>query len=680
MIINYKCYLRNFICSCFICFLVYLVACSLPKEEGEVTKQYASLNDTVQYAGILACKECHSDKYETFIHTGMGLSFDHASAIKSSAKFDEKYIISDSIRNLQYHPFWKNDSLIVMEFRLSGKDTVFKRAEKVEWIVGSGQHTNSHLLNVNGYIFQVPATFYTQKQKWDLPPGFEGGYNSRFSRKIGLECITCHNAYPTMVEGSENKYSFIANGIDCERCHGPGSLHIREMKEGKVVDTKSEIDYSIVNPAKLPIELQLDVCQRCHIQGNAVLKEGKSFLDFKPGMHLKEVMDVYMPLYTGDNDSHIMASHAERLKMSKCFQESLKRADEMNAKQPSLRPYQNALTCVTCHDPHVSVTTTRNSYFNSKCSSCHKSSDTKPEQASNLQSPCSESIKVRALSNDNCISCHMPKGGATDIPHVITSDHYIRIPSTKLDVRKVKEFAGLACINNSSPDNRSKGEAFLSYFEKFSDNPAFLDSAKKYFVDQSVDSIIRNFHQLIHWAFLKNDYKKVVGYAEIKKNAMKDLNLKSIMNEHAWTSYRIGESYFNQGNNSIAISYFENATKLAPFVTDFRNKLAGALFDEGRIAEARKNYEIILSENPKFTGAYVSLGFLILSAEKDVQSALEMYDKALSLDPDNIQAFLNKAGAMLYLGKEKEARFYLLEVLKRDKSNEQAKRILSQLS
>jgi tetratricopeptide (TPR) repeat protein len=184
----------------------------------------------------------------------------------------------------------------------------------------------------------------------------------------------------------------------------------------------------------------------------------------------------------------------------------------------------------------------------------------------------------------------------------------------------------------------------------------------------------------VHWAFLKNDYKKVVSYAASNKNTLKNLDKKTVMNEHAWTSYRIGESYAALGNNTTAVSYFENSTELAPFVTDFRNKLAGAQFDAGMIAEAKNNYEFILRENPKYSSAYISLGFLFLSAEKDVQSAIKMYDRALSLDPDNVQAFLNKAGAMLFLGREKEAKMYLKEVLKRDKSNEQAKRILSQLS
>jgi hypothetical protein len=106
-----------------------------------------------------------------------------------------------------------NDSLQFLEYRLKGKDTIYKRQETVDYIVGSGQHTNSHIQSVNGYLNQMPMTFYTQKQKWDLPPGFEDGRNTRFMRKIGLECMSCHNNYPEFVIGSENKFTMLCQKV-----------------------------------------------------------------------------------------------------------------------------------------------------------------------------------------------------------------------------------------------------------------------------------------------------------------------------------------------------------------------------------------------------------------------------------------------------------------------------------
>jgi Tfp pilus assembly protein PilF len=625
-----------------------------------------------------ACRQCHSDKYDSFIHTGMGQSFDRSTTEKSSGSFKSGNIVTDSFRNLSYFPHWKNDSFFLSEFRNIHGDTVYNRTEHISWIIGSGQHTNSHLVNFNGYVYQAPVTFYTQKGIWDLPPGFEGGFNSRFSRPIGLECMSCHNAYPGFVSGSENKYSFVANGIDCERCHGPGSRHVEEMLAGKVKDVNREVDYTIVNPAKLPISLQLDVCQRCHIQGNVVLQEGKSFLDFRPGMKLSDVMNVFMPVFSGDEDSHIMASHAERMKLSKCFLVSLDNADEKNKANPSLRPYKDALTCVTCHDPHVSVKVTGSDIYNDKCNGCH-SSKKENVDASVIHLVCNEKKEKRKLESDNCVKCHMVKNNSIDIPHVTVTDHWIKVPMEKKDVEVIKKFTGLACINNSLVNDKIKGAAFLSYFEKFSSNPAFLDSAKRYLSDENADIIRTNIHYLVQWAFLKKDYNKVLEYARVDKMLVKRLNQVSSGNEDAWTCYRIGDSYFTIGNMNDAMVFFEKAVFLAPFKPDFRLKLADALFDMGNYLEAKKNYEFILKENPSFASAFINYGFLILTAEGNANKADSLYTIALQLDPDNIQALLNKAGISLFKGNRKEAVWLLKEVLKRDSMNEKAQMMLSSI-
>jgi hypothetical protein len=317
------------------------------------------------------CMLCHQDMHNTFIETGMGKSFEHAHKGKSSANFEHP-MIYDKYSDFYYKAFWKNDSMYMHEFRLDKKDTIYQRIEKVDYIIGSGQHTNSHMQNSNGYFNQMPMTFYTQKKQWDLPPGFENGFNTRFNRKIGLECMSCHNSYPEFVLGSENKYKSVPEGITCERCHGPGSIHVAQRSSGTKVDTSKFIDYSIVNPAKLSIDRQFDICQRCHLQGNAILKEGKSFLDFKPGMKLSDFITVFLPKYSNADDEFIMASHADRLKQSKCFVVSYEKSMKQNAN--TLKPYKNAITCVTCHNPHLSVQATNNTKFNAACLNCHTNS------------------------------------------------------------------------------------------------------------------------------------------------------------------------------------------------------------------------------------------------------------------------------------------------------------------
>lgn len=639
--------------------------------------KYAGLSDSAHYVGMNTCRQCHTDIYNTFIQTGMGQSFDLATHAKSSARFDEHALIHDSIRNLSYHPYWLNDSLMLDEFRLSGVDTVYKRTERIRYIVGSGQHTNSHMIYENGYVFQAPATFFTQSKKWDLPPGFEGGFNSRFSRKIELECMSCHNAYPEIVKGSENKYLNIPHGIDCERCHGPGSIHVALKQQRELIDTSKYIDYSIVNPAKLPVALQLDICQRCHIQGNAVLAEGKSFLDFRPGMKLSDVMNVFMPVYKGDEDAHIMASHAERLKMSKCFQATL---TKIESKQSSaLRPYKNALTCVTCHNPHVSVKSTSSEHFNAVCRNCHNEQSNSGNIHEGSNKLCTEKIEIRNASNNNCVSCHMPKSGSTDIPHVTTTDHFIRKKVSVKTVKAIQEFVRLACINNPKVSNKVTGAAYLNYYEKFVPKSVFLDSAKKYLDDSSADSILSNFRDLIRWAFLKNDYARVLQYVESVPDLSNKLNHSTYSNDDAWTAYRIGESYGYSGNGEKAEFFLQRSVNLEPYNFEFRNKLAMIQHKSGKIEAAVKNYEWILSENPKFASAWINYGYLILSTQQDVNRADDMYAKALALDPDNEQALLNRAGTRFYLGKKKEAKALLDHLLVLNPGNENAKALMPQL-
>jgi Flp pilus assembly protein TadD len=435
-----------------------------------------------------------------------------------------------------------------------------------------------------------------------------------------------------------------------------------------------------VNPAKLPVELQLDVCQRCHIQGNAVLNPGKSFFDFRPAMKLSDVMNVFMPRYSGENKQHIMASHAERLKMSKCFLVTNEKLKEQNP--GSLFSPQRSLTCITCHNPHVSVRVTDKNIFNNACKSCHSSPATPRHEergvASNLF--CTEKAEVRSQKQDNCVSCHMLRNHTTDIPHVITTDHFIRKPMNEEAVDSIREFVGIVCINNSSPPAEAIAEGYLSYFEKFTPNPATLDSAKKYLPDNSFEDIRKNFPLLVRWAFLKNDYRKVINYLSQDPNIDSVFVKVKFNNDAAWTAYRIGESFNNLSDGKNALKYFSLAVKLEPFNLEFRNKLGATQMNSGKEKEAGENFSFIYNENPKVVSAITNLGFYYLSVEANPVKAEQFYKEALHLDPDNEQALLNMAGLYVFRKQLVEARKLLEAILKKYPDNTQAKAALKQIS
>lgn len=605
------------------------------------TNPYRNITaNKAEYVGMEACRQCHNQVYETFIQTGMGQSWGIANKTKSAADYSAtKALVYDSIKDFYYKPYWNGDSLTILEYRLNGKDTVHKRAEKVSYIVGSGQHTNSHIININGYLHQAPITFYTQKGKWDLAPGFDQGMNSRFDRKIELECISCHNGYPEFVEGSLNKYNSIKLGIDCERCHGPGSIHVNEKKKGEVVDTSKGPDYSIVNPRRLSTEQQNNLCMRCHLQGITVLNDDKTFFDFKPSQLLQQTMNTFMPSYSGSQNHMIMASHVERMKMSACYLKSEK------------------MSCITCHNPHVSVKFTPTQQYNTACISCHKESQT-----------CTADPTELKKMNSNCVQCHMPKNGSIDIPHVAVTDHYIRKnPSAKVD-EKVSQFIGMICYNNAKVDHRTQARSYLEFYERYQPQSYLLDSALFYLKEAGIDESDPD-PDLIRTYFLYENYSKIL---DITKSTQADKV------GDAWTAYRIGESYSKLGKLKEAIEYLSRSVTLKPYAPDFKLKLSTAYLAAKNLEQAKKMALEITAENSRYAMAYFNLGYIALQ-EGQLVLAQNYLQKALTLNPDHTQSLINMAVILYQQNQKKNILPFLLRALKLDPTNEQVKAMIKDL-
>ncbi len=594
--------------------------------------------EEAHYEGMSECRNCHEPIYKTYMQTGMGQSWGLATKDKSSADFSAKHApIYDKNLDLYYKAFWKGEELYIKEYRLYKGDTSHYREEKISYVVGSGQHTNSHIIDMNGYLHQAPITFYTQKGKWDLAPGYEDGQNMRFSRKIQTECITCHNGYPEHIEGSLNKYAEVKQGIDCERCHGPGSIHVAEKKVGKIIDTSKGPDYSIVNPKRLTTEQQNNLCQRCHLQGIAVLNDGKNFFDFLPTQELKNTMSVFMPSFSGIQKHMIMASHVERMKMSNCYVNSGK------------------MSCITCHNPHISIEATPVAQYNTACKSCHNTSNT-----------CTEKLSVRQSKNDNCSSCHMAKNESIDIPHVAVTDHFIRRTPTIENEEAIRKFIGLTSYNNENPSKRIQARAFLEFYERYEPNPLLLDTALEYLSNGNNGSLDKD---VLRTYFLKKDYKKIIELSAKEKPAT--------IND-AWTAYRIGESQFQGGDVKSAILYHKQAVKLMPYGLDFRMKLINALIKNENLSEAKVELTFILKENDRYEEAHKALGYIYLTENK-LDASIKSTEKAIALNPINEQAYINLAVANYKLNRLEKVKQTLKKASRLYPANEQIKAMLNDI-
>ena len=580
------------------------------------SQPFRNLGDSAHYVGIAACKGCHSDKHATFIETGMGQSFHLAERKYSKADFNNVKPVYDKKNDLYYYPFWKNERLHIQEFKLRGRDTIHNRIEQISHIIGSGQHTNSHFWMDGQHLFQAPLTFYTQKGIWDLPPGYED-FNTHFNRKIDIECMSCHTGMPQTKEGSVNIFNKLPLGIDCERCHGPGSLHIKEKTSGIIYNTNKQADYSIVNPKRLPWKLQVDICQRCHLQGNNVLKPGKKFTDFRPGMHLDSIFTVYMPSQTGNNP-FVMAGHAERFQMSACFKGSNK---------GDLTKYNADInfTCINCHNPHVSVKKTNQDRFNQTCVSCHQ-----PKTKKSKYDGCSLSTSMRGTQT--CVGCHMPSSDTRDIPHVSIHDHYISRTNTNFNLQtntvpkgKAGQTIGLHAVNSQHPSNEELFKAYVSYFEKFDSKMLYLDKAKSLYNDPSADLATK-----IQYHYNLREHASII---EIWENGSTEEQRTALLFD-AWTQYRIAKAYdLNIPNQSQkALQYYEKSCEAMPWNTDFTAEYTNALVRANRIGQAKELILAAIKHQPKNELLHFNLGNCYYH-ENNISEAIKELETARSLNP-----------------------------------------------
>lgn len=633
----------------------------------------------------------------------MGRSFKPALRVHSAAQWDNVEPVYDEALDLYYQALHRGEELFIMEYRLADGDTVHKRVEKIDFIVGSGQHTNSHIMSVNGYLYQMPMTWYAQDGHWGLAPKFDGGNNYRFSRPITEPCMTCHNALPAFEEGSENKFLSVPHGIDCERCHGPGELHVEEKRQGIIVNTAAEIDYSIVNPGKLPLDRQFDVCQRCHMQGATVYHEGKDPDDFRPGMDLSEVMNVFWPRYSDSTTHFIMASHPDRLKMSDCFRGTYGDANF------------ESMTCTTCHDPHLPIETLGADHYRSVCQSCHEPdavvtasltsapqsaagaslqasatpaqvapslktaaprSGASPAPRNEVAGECTAPMAVRLQEDDNCAACHMPVSGSIDIPHVRVTDHFIRVVDEPSEATMeqpetgspASRFIGLAGLIDATPPDKEIADGYMAYFEELSNVPYFLDSAAVHLERaQRTESLESLASSLVRLYYLQKDYNRLVRLSrELDRSKITD----------AWTLYRIGEAYENIGDSRTASTYFEAAVQQGPYHLRFLNRLGMSYVSTQRFGPAISTFDRLLAENPKYGDGYNNRGFA-RAVQGDMQGAEEDFRAALALNPDETKALANMASLYLNTNRHKEARPYARRLLELEPNNEDYQRLWS---
>jgi hypothetical protein len=365
----------------------------------------------VKYVGSATCAAagCHDSVAASYHHHPMGRSlFPTAEADPAPPE--------DRARN---NPFAALDSQFRVErdgttvrhhraaFDEQGRP-IYDTSLEAAYAIGSGSHGHSYLtVREGGYVFQTPISWYSQKQTWDLSPGFhEPRYKEWLTagRPAKPDCLFCHANHVEPVEGTANRYKeplFGEPAIGCERCHGPGEKHVAARRNSEPI--VGGADFTIVNPGRLDAPLREAVCEQCHLPGEArVVRHGRQPYDFRPGLRLQEFLTIFVRSTSEGARSSKSVSHVQQMYASRCFRDS---------------PADNKLGCVSCHDPHVHVVepAERVRHYRQSCLACH--------EKRGCSVPHEERLKTS--SQDSCIDCHMPRHSLADVAHTAATDHRI---------------------------------------------------------------------------------------------------------------------------------------------------------------------------------------------------------------------------------------------------------------
>ncbi len=635
------------------------------------------------FVGDDACFDCHEDQWRGYQEHGMARSYYPLTPENAVEDFSAAPIRHDAT-DFYYRVYEENEQFFQEEYRRDAQGrTTHRLARRMDFVMGSGNAARTYFTESNGRLYELPLTWYTQIGRWDFSPGYSR-QNGRFDRLIPERCMACHNSYPERVPFVEGKYADVPHGIGCERCHGPGALHIDERLANP--EASGEVDATIVNPIHLDLDRQLDVCQQCHLNGAVtVFREGRQPFDFRPSESLSSFVALFTTEESTETSQISVISHADRMKRSACFLATVAQAEPM--------------TCVTCHDPHDAVGEAPS--FNASCLGCHEGVQERFDAAE---------AQNRHAPTADCSGCHMPRVEAENAPHASFTDHWIRVvnpgPGASQPLPAHETLAPLFERDRAGPEaKRYLGMAYLVLGEQKAGRAASAkgiallgealaedpDHGEAQFlfgrallqqgqVQQAIPSLERSVQ-------LKDDVpERLHALARAYEAGRRDpatverLYRRALELQPSLAEVQVDLARFLEVNERLdeAQVQYQQASEEKPWSTTAHYGRGTVLLKQGRLDEAGEALGHVLALNPDHTNALINLA-AVRMVENQVSEAARLLERAALLDPTNVATLGNLGLVYTQLGRYEEAREKLQQVLALSPGDARARAALEQI-
>jgi predicted CXXCH cytochrome family protein len=400
-----------------------------------------------------SCARCHLKIYRSYLGTPMA----NASGAAGENLKPVNYLHRPSGVTYSIAPEGDHATLGITP----GSSPNSSLVRQLQYFLGSGHLGVTYLYFLNTYLFEAPVAWYAASGGYDMKPGLGEMRHAPPAIPIESSCLRCHmSTVEPVLPGTLNRYAslpFHHEGITCESCHGDSDAHVGSRGKS-----------AIVNPARLDAERRDSVCISCHLEGDVTVdRAGRSALNYRPG----ESISKYLAFYVRGtpNPATRGVSEVEQLSQSTCKRMS---GDRMS--------------CMSCHDPHFTPgPKERAAFYRGKCLACHA----EPKFATSHHS-----------ENPDCTSCHMPRAGAQNIPHVAWTDHRIlRIPEAGQPEQSVP--AGTEPTPIFSPEATERDLAMAEYKLLLEGDRTLEGPAAKHFSALD-DAIARDPEALDAWGNL----------------------------------------------------------------------------------------------------------------------------------------------------------------------------------
>lgn len=610
--------------------------------------QSPSSSIAAEYVAPQTCAGCHRGIWETYRQTGMGRSFSLPTAANTLANWTGTFYHAPS--ESYFTMLRRNGKFFQRRHQVGPDGRETNVMEKpVDFVLGSGNHARTFLSRTpRNTLIELPLGWYADKGgHWAMNPGYDRPDHEGFRRKVDYGCMYCHNGYPKIPQGHEQAFAEpvfvdpLPQGIDCQRCHGPGKKHVELAGLGKA--TGDAIRQAIVNPARLGPERREETCIQCHLETtsfplpNSLRRYEKGPFDFRPGELLSSSWLFFdHAAGSGREDKFEIVNAVYRVRRSQCFLES-----------------KGALQCSSCHNPHDVPRGERAvKHYDAACKQCHGQ---KFDQA------LAAGTHTRAA---DCAGCHMPKRRTEDVVHSLATDHLIqRKPAGDLLADRAER--------HETGDRAYRGEVVLYYPADLPASPTReLYTALAQVIDRS--NLEKGTNQLAatiqRFPFARPEFYFQLG--EALHNSGRAAEAVAAYREAIRRDPRmvaahqsLGVALRGLGQSGEAVETLRRATELAPNNAAVWHDLGRAYQSQGKMAEATKAIEQSIALDGDLPEPHNNLGIVMLSSGES-QRAEAAFREAIRIQPEYADAQGNLANVLASKGDLANARHHFERALR----------------